>query len=52
MLQINTDTSSKKESPRYLIGYIILQDNVILKNDVREINIGKIKDYKKVNETI
>lgn len=52
MLQINTDTSSKKESPRYLIGYIILQDNVVFKKDVREINIGKIKDDKKVNETI
>lgn len=52
MLEINTDASSKKESPRYLIGYIILQDNVVLKKDVREINIGKIKDNKKVNETI
>ncbi|WP_066895050.1 SWIM zinc finger family protein [Clostridium nigeriense] len=52
MLQINTDASCKKESPRYLIGYIILQDNVVLKKYVREINIGKIKDNKKVNETI
>ncbi|MGL5153292.1 MAG: SWIM zinc finger family protein [Clostridium sp.] len=52
MLKINTDASSKKESPRCLIGYIILQDNFVFKKDVREINIGKIKDNKKVNETI
>ncbi|KLE15319.1 hypothetical protein [Clostridium sp. C8] len=52
MLIVNTDASSKKEKPNILIGYVIYKDDVVMSKDVREIDITKEIEAKKINETI
>ncbi|MGL6186348.1 MAG: hypothetical protein ACRC1T_13360 [Clostridium chrysemydis] len=52
MLIVNTDASSKKEKPNILIGYVIYRDDVVVSKDVREIDITKEIEAKKINETI
>lgn len=52
MLVINTDASSKTEKPYRLIGFVILEDNLVIKKDVEEIDLSKEVLEKRINETI
>ncbi len=52
MLVINTDASSKKEKPYWLIGFLVLEDNSVIKKDVEEIDLSKEVLEKRINETI
>lgn len=52
MLVINTDASSRNEKPNWLIGYVILLDDVVIKKDVKEINMTIELPIKRRNETI
>lgn len=52
MLVINTDASSRNEKPNWLIGYVILLDDVVIKKDVKEINMTIELPIRRKNETI
>lgn len=52
MLVINTDASSREEKPRSIIGYIILKDDKVINQGVKEIDLTKEIEIKRRNETI
>lgn len=52
MLVINTDASSREEKPRSIIGYIILKDDKVINQGVKEIALTKEIEIKRRNETI
>ncbi|SHI00950.1 SWIM zinc finger [Clostridium collagenovorans DSM 3089] len=52
MLEISTDASSKNEKPYCLIGFVVLEDNSIIKKDVEEVDLSKEVIEKRINETI
>ena len=52
MLEINTDASSKKENPYWLISFVVLENNSVIKKDIQEINLLKEALEKRINETI
>lgn len=52
MLVINTDASSREEKPRSIIGYIILKDDKVINQEVKEIDLTKEMAVKRRNKTI
>lgn len=52
MLEINTDASSKKEKPYCLVGFVVLEDKLVVKKDVEEIDLSREMIEKRINETI
>lgn len=52
MLVINTDASSREEKPRSIIGYIIFKDDKVIDQEVKEIDLTKEIEIKRINETI
>lgn len=41
MLEISTDASSKNEKPYWLIGFVVSEDNSIIKKDVEEVDLSR-----------
>lgn len=52
MLEISTDASSKNEKPYWLIGFVVSEDNSIIKKDVEEVDLSREVIEKRINETI
>lgn len=52
MLEISTDASSKNEKPYWVIGFVVLEDNLIVKKDVEEVDLSREVIEKRINETI
>lgn len=52
MLVIDTDASSKKEKPYCLVGFVVLENNSIVKKDVEEVDLSREVIEKRINETI
>lgn len=52
MLEISTDASSKNEKPYWLIGFVVSEDNSIIKKKVEEVDLSREVIEKRINETI
>lgn len=52
MLEINTDASSKNQKPYWLIGFVVSEDNSIIKKDAEEVDLSREAIEKRINETI
>lgn len=52
MLEISTDASSKNQKHYWLIGFVVSEDNSIIKKDVEEIDLSREFTEKRINETI